>query len=191
MSSLFEIGAELEAIKALLEEQQAEDAPNEGAIQLLTEWFADAEANLGEKIDKYTLLIFLFEKDADALTAFLGAMRKRKKSIEKSVALLRSRLAQVMDALQLKKVRRPRQTVTLRYTKPEIEVLDIQQVPESFLDFELSLSIPLEDLIHQCPEVRSFVRFEKSVNQERVVQAGVEVPGIRVHDRQPFVVITR
>ncbi len=95
MGTLFEVGAELEALSALLEEVGGDisDPTVESAINT---WFAEIMSNEGAKLEQYARLIRRWESEAEIARAEAKAYAARASSREKSVDRLKDRMMQYL-----------------------------------------------------------------------------------------------
>jgi hypothetical protein len=103
MATLFEIGAELEALEQLLDDVGGEVTdPQVNAV--ITEWFETIAADEGRKLDHYCGLIKRLEMEAMTAKAEAEEYRKRAEVRENRVKWLKLRMIQHLAATNRTKV---------------------------------------------------------------------------------------
>jgi hypothetical protein len=103
---LFSIGADLEALEALLDEA-AGDISNPAVAAAVKEWFAEIRSNQGEKIDRYVSLLRKWEGQAVAAKAEAEQYQKAAQVRTNCVKALKERLKLYLDMTHQTKVETP------------------------------------------------------------------------------------
>lgn len=113
MKTLYEIGGDLAALEALLEEVGG-DVTDEQAEAAIEAWLEELHSDRDVKIDNYCGLIRNFEAMAEARKAEAKRMRDMATADENRAERLKSRLKEFFESRGLGKVATPRFTVAVQ-----------------------------------------------------------------------------
>ena len=134
--TIFDIGADLEAIDQLMEELDG-DISDPVVEKALTEWFEQAQSDLGAKLDNYVNYAKRLESVRVAAKAEADQYAKRVQVIDNRIKSLKWRLADFFD----RSGRRTCETATGRKVRLqanggvqtlELDEIDISHIPVRF-----------------------------------------------------------
>lgn len=164
--TLWEIGDDMEALDALLEELGG-DVSDEQVEAAIEAWFRENEANLAAKADGYCALIQRLKAVAAARKEEAERLEKRAKAGENNAKRLADRLKMFMSLHGLKKLDTARYTVSVVANggAPPVEIDPGAKIPD-----DLTRVIPEQ----REPDKKAIVA---------ALQAGREVPGVRLGER--------
>jgi hypothetical protein len=97
MATLFEIGAELEALNALLDEVGG-DISDPTVEEAVAAWFAEIATDEGAKLEQYACLIRLWETEAEVARVEAKAFAARAAAREKNIDRLKARMLGYLQA---------------------------------------------------------------------------------------------
>lgn len=131
MTSLYHLTENAQALYdlALL----ADEADNHDAAQAINEAFELLHGELAEKLESCAVILNRWANDVAAHKAEEKRLAERRKGIEKSIADLKARMLNAMNAADMTKSKGALHTVSLRKTPAKLIVDDAEAIPDEYM----------------------------------------------------------
>jgi len=140
------------------------DISDPAVAAAIDEWIDEIQRNIEKGTDRYVGLIREMELRAEARTNEAKRLKELASIDENAASRLRDRLKQFYDANSISKVKTERFNVTVQKNggKAPLELIDMAQVPEQFIEWQPALD---------KEKVRT------------AIEKGEDVPGVRMLER--------
>jgi len=111
----------------------AQDADDHEAKQAINEAFELLQGELNQKLEQCVYTLKEWEIEASAQKAEEERLKKKRKSVERSIFNLKARMLMAMQAADMTKSKGALHTVSLRKTPAKLIIDDPQKVPDAYL----------------------------------------------------------